>query len=271
MQRLLSFIVRNRAFFSFLALELVCFWLIVRNNAYQGAKFFNSSNAVAADISHVSQNVNNYLDLKTVNEELANENVRLRNLVGEKFNHTPANDSSKTKQFHFVSAKVVDNSVALFRNFITIDKGKADHIAPGMAVINSNKAVGKVKAVSAHFAVVISLLNLDENVSAVIGRTGNFGTLKWDGKDPRYSKLMFIPRHVSPLPGDSILTSGLNAVFPSKIFVGVVTRAHLGTDFWDIQVELAQDFTKLQHVEVVLSLLKSEMDSLQHITIVPNK
>lgn len=265
MQRLLNFILRNRAFFTFLALELICVWLIIKNNDYQGARFFNSSNAVAARMLTVSQNVNNYLQLRVVNQELASENARLRQLLEQKGTQGMLTDSAVRKRFDFVSAKVVNNSVDLFRNFITINKGKTDSLAPGMAVINSNKAVGKVKSVSNHFAVVISLLNLDENVSAMINRTKNFGTIRWDGRDPRYTSLQFIPRHVTPLPGDSIVTSGLNAIFPENILVGTITRAHLQPNelFWDIQVELAQDFTRLQHVEVVRSVMKPEMDSLQ--------
>jgi rod shape-determining protein MreC len=267
MQRLLNFILRNRAFFTFLALELICAWLIIKNNDYQGARFFNSSNAVAAEMLTVSQNVNNYLHLRVVNQELADENARLRLLLEQKGTRVLLTDSSVSKRFDFVSAAVVNNSVDLFRNFITINKGSTDSIAPGMAVINSNKAIGKVKTVSKHFAVIISLLNLDENVSAMINRTGNFGTVRWDGRDPRYTSLQFIPRHVTPLPGDSIVTSGLNAVFPEKILVGIISRAHLQPNelFWDIQVELAQDFTKLQHVEVVRSVMKPEMDSLQNV------
>jgi rod shape-determining protein MreC len=89
--------------------------------------------------------------------------------------------------------------------------------------------------------------------------------VQWDGNDPKYTILKFIPRHVNPIPGDSVVTSGLNAVFPENILVGVITQAHLQPNelFWDIRVELAQDFTRLQHVEVVKSLLKPEIDSLQ--------
>jgi rod shape-determining protein MreC len=268
MRRLLNFILSNRAFFTFVVLELLCSWLIIRNNAYHGAQYFNSSRAVAAEMLSVSQNINNYLHLKVVNEDLAKENARLRQLLEiKKTNPTISNDTLSLRRFDFVNAKVVNNSVDLFRNYITINKGKEDSIAPGMAVINSNKVVGKVKAVSANFAVVISLLNLNENVSAMISRTGNFGSINWDGKDPRYTNLKFIPRHITPLPGDSIVTSGLNSVFPENILVGVISRAHLAPNerFWDIQVELAQDFTRLQHVEVIRSVMKPEMDSLQNI------
>ena len=265
MQRLLNFILQNRAFFTFIALELLCAWLIVRNNSYHGARFFNSSNAIAAHVLSVSQNVNDYLHLKVVNRELAIENARLRKLL-EKKTSSLTKDSILVQRYDFVSAKVVNNSVSMFKNFITIDQGGDDDILPGMAVINSNKAIGKVKAVSSNFAVIISLLNTDEYVSATIKRTENFGTVRWDGNDPRFTTLQFIPRHVNPIPGDSVVTSGYNSIFPAGILIGVVSRAHLPANGpWEIQVELAQDFTKLQHVEVIRSLRKKEIDSLQNI------
>ena len=294
MRRLFTFIVRNRAFFTFLILEFVCAWLIFKNNSYQGAKYFNSSNVVAAKVLTASQNVNNYLSLRIVNQELAEENARLRQQLEYKMQSTDADTSKNSlypslsekgeglrptkgkvfrgtlkKRFDFISARVINNSVELFRNFITINKGKKDGLAPGMAVINSNKTVGKVKVVSENFSVVISMLNLDENISSVIHRTASLGTVQWNGRDPRYSEMKFVPRHVTPLPGDSIFTSGLNAVFPEKILVGIISRAHLKPNavFWDITLELAQDFTRLQHVEVIRSVMKPELDSIQNIVI----
>ena len=265
MQRLLNFILQNRAFFTFVALELICTWLIVRNNTYHGAQFFNSSNAVAARILSVSQNVSNYLHLRKVNEDLASENARLRQQLEKKISPI-IKDSVLVQRYDYVDAKVVNNSVNMFHNFITIDKGENDLIEPGMAVINSNQAIGKVKSVSSSFAVIISLLNLDEYVSATIKRTGNFGTIRWDGKDQRFTTLQFIPRHVNPLPGDSVVTSGYNSIFPTDILIGIIRRAHLPTNGpWEIEVELSQDFSRLQHVEVIKSLKKNEIDSLQNI------
>lgn len=216
----------------------------------------------------VSQYVNNYLYLRVVNRELAEENARLKKALEAKLAPV-TRDSALLKKYDYQPAAVVNNSVNLFRNYITIDQGTDVGLEPGMAVLNGNKAVGKVKSVSDNFAVIISLVNVDENISATLKRTGNFGSVRWDGNNPHYSTFQFIPRHVVPLPGDSIVTSGLNAVFPPGVLVGVVTRTNLKPNelFWDIELELAQDFTRLQHVQVVKSLLRQEMDSIQNITI----
>ena len=268
MRRLLNFILQNRGFFTFVALELTCIWLIVNNNSYQGASFFNSANAATARVLTVSQNVNNYLSLRAVNKELAEENTRLRQALEAKL-APMAVDCTLLKKYDYVTANVVNNSVNLFRNYVTLDKGRAAGIEPGMAVINSNKVVGKIKTVSENYSVVISLINIDENVSATLKRTGNFGSVKWNAADPHFTTLQFIPRHVVPLPGDSIVTSGLNAVFPPNVIIGTITRTNLTPNelFWEIKVELAQDFTRLQHVEVIRSLHRNEIDSLQSLTI----
>lgn len=270
MQRLLNFIFQNQAFFIFLVLETLCVWMVIQNNSYQSASFFNSSNRLAASILSASQDVTDYLSLRKLNGQLAMENAMLRSALEQRNdnqleNSLSSNRDSTHSRFDFVSAKVVSNSVDQFRNHFTINRGSDAGISPGMAVISPAGVAGKVKAVSKKFAVVISMLNLDEHVSATIKRTGHFGTAKWDGVDARYVTLMFIPRHVGPVKGDTVLTSGLNAVFPSGIPVGIIREVTLKENalFYDIKVELSQDFRKLSYVDVVISNFKAEQDSLE--------
>ncbi len=278
MERLINFIYEYRAFLTFLLLELSCGWLVIENNQYQSTKYFNSSNRLAANILGFSQGVREYFSLRTINEELAQENASLRTDL-EKINQLRDNyfpvdlDSTKADQYEFVSAKVIANSTNLYKNFITINKGAADGIMPGMAAISNDGAVGKVKSVSENYSVLISLLNVDEQISCVIKRTNHFGSVRWDGLHQRFSNLLFIPRHATPVVGDTVITSGYNAVFPEGIMVGIIRKANLQeeTNFWDIQIELSQDFGRLSFVEVIKSRLKNEKDSLEQITIVGKK
>jgi rod shape-determining protein MreC len=271
MERLLNFVYQYRAFFTFLVLQLFCGWLIVENNQYQNTKFFNSSNRLAANIAGFSQGVREYFALRKINVALAEENARLRTRLEQRtqsfyqLDTRELRDPAIINRFEYVSAKVVSNSTHQFKNYITIDKGQADGVQPGMAVISHEGAVGKVKSTSQHFSVLISLLNIDEHVSAMLKRTGHFGTVQWDGLDPRYTQLRFIPRHVNPLPGDTVVTSGYNAIFPPGILVGIVQDVKLKEEapFYEIKVELAQDFGRLAFVDVVKSNLKAEQDSLE--------
>jgi rod shape-determining protein MreC len=248
--------------------------LVVENNQYQSTEFFNSSNRLAANLIRSSQGIREYFSLQKINADLAEENALLRSRLEQKIqtietlNLQPL-DSSIIKRFDYVSAKVINNSTQSFKNYITVNKGRNDGIAPGMAVISSHGAVGKVKSVSDHYAVLISLLNTDEQLSSTIKRTGYFGTIQWGGTDPRLADLHYIPRHVNPQVGDTIVTSGYNAVFPENILVGTIASVNLSKEapFYDIKVQLAQDFARLAFVEIIRSHLKSEQDSLENLTI----
>ncbi|HEY8510628.1 MAG TPA: rod shape-determining protein MreC [Cyclobacteriaceae bacterium] len=271
MERLFLFFYENRAFFTFLLLEVICGWLIVSSNHYQSAQFFNSSNSLVAAINGFSHGVGEYFSLRKTNEALARENADLRTAL-ERQNQLlysvrahGAADTTIINRFEFVSAKVVNNSVDRVINFITIDKGSSSGIEEGMAVIGNAGAVGKVKATSEHYSVVISMLNVDVMTSAMIKRTGHFGTVQWDGKDPLFVNLHYIPRHVRPVVGDTVVTSGYNAVFPEGIMIGTIDHIALNDadPFYELKVRLSQDFQRLSYVTVVKSYLKTEQDSLE--------
>lgn len=272
MERLLLFVYQYRAFFTFLVLELFCGWLIVENNAYQGSKFFNSSNGLVAAMNGFSQSIRDYFMLSEVNRVLAEENATLKKKVADT---TPVtipsqfviSDSALISQYDFISAKVVNNHVDMVKNFITIDKGEDAGIEPGMAVISPLGVVGKVKLVSRHYGVVTSILHVDVMLSAVLKRTDHFGTIHWDGKDPDLVEFNYIPPHVNPVVGDTVVTSGYNAVFPEGIMVGVINDIKLNKEalFYDIRVKLSQDFRKLSFVTVVKNHMRQEQDSLEQV------
>jgi rod shape-determining protein MreC len=275
MERLFLFVYQNRAFFTFLALELVCAWLIVTNNHYQGAKFFNSSNGIVATMNNFSQGVRDYFQLREVNQMLAEENAALKEKINQQMQFPIASDSAGVvqdsvllNQYEFESAKVVNNHVDFFKNYLTIDKGEDKGLMPGMAVISPLGAVGKVKLVSNHFSVVTSLLHIDVMVSARLKRTEHFGTVQWDGRDPDIIDFKYIPRHVKPAVGDSVITSGY-AIFPDGIMIGTVAEVNLRDEalFYDLKVKLSQDFRKISFVTIVKSNMQPEQDSLEQAVI----
>jgi rod shape-determining protein MreC len=271
MERLFLFVYQNRAFFTFLALELTCAWLIVTNNQYQGAKFFNSSNGIVATMNNFSQGVRDYFQLRQVNQMLAEENAALKEKIDQHQQYIAAadttiaiQDSVLLNKYSFESAKVVNNHVDFTKNYITIDKGEDKGLAPGMAVISPLGAVGKIKQVSNHFAVVTSLLHIDVMVSARLKRTEHFGTAQWDGMDPDIILFKYIPRHVKPAVGDTVETSGYS-IFPDGVMIGTIAEVNLRDEalFYDLKVKLSQDFRKLSFVTIVKSNLQHEQDSLE--------
>ena len=278
MRSLLLLLYRYRAFLVFIFAEVLCSWLIVQNNRYQAAAFFNSSNSLVGSLLNASDNVSDYFSLKNVNEALAGENARLREQLAT------YRDSLLISQlvqdttivvpggYKFTPAKVVQNTTQNPSNYITINQGSNSGIAPGMGVIGSDGVVGKVKNVSSNFAVVTSLLHQNMKVSSKIKSSGYICTASWGGKDASQANLLYVTRHMDLQEGDTVVTSGYNAVFPENIIIGTIASFSIRDDatFYDIEVALSTDFKRLSHVYIVDYHLKQEKDSLEYNTIEVN-
>lgn len=136
-----------------------------------------------------------------------------------------------------------------------------------MAVVSGEGIVGKIKITSENFSVVTSILNIDVMTSVQLKRTSHFGTLQWDGSSPDFIKMLYVPRHVQPIVGDTIVTSGYNAIYPEGLMVGVINKVDLKDEalFYNLRVKLSQDFRKLTYLAVIKSNLKTEQDSVEQL------
>jgi rod shape-determining protein MreC len=281
MSQLFRLIFRIRNFLLFFILELVSFWLIVKNNHYWEVSFFNTSNYYAAKILESSNYVKNYMNLGIVNDQLIAENAQLKKTASamQEFKTRDGDyykvDSAFAQRFEFKVAKVVNNTVHLSKNYLTLDKGSLDGIEPGMGVICPQGVVGKVMSCSEHFSRVYSILHAESEVSAEIKnlalRTKNdkaLGIAKWGGLNPRVIDLTTIDRFKAIKQGDSVVTSEQNIIFPSGTMLGKIRKLSAKQDqaFFDIEVELATDFQNLSYVYVVNNKLKKEQELLEQST-----
>jgi len=272
MYQLLKLIHSYRAFLIFLFIEFVCFWLLVRSNPYHSAAYFHTSGAIVGSIYQTRSNITQYFNLPSMNEELADDNAQLRELISQ--SQVPIVVSSSIDSvrmskaeydYGFLSAKIINNSTQLNHNFITINKGRINGVEPGMGIISANGVVGKVMSVSDNFSTISSLLNTDVFVAAFIKRTSSFGSLHWDGRDALTTKLMYIPSHIILEKGDTVFTSGYNSIFPENIMIGFIENYSLQTDsFYDIDLKLSNDFSTLSYVYVVRNPRREERTTLEN-------
>lgn len=250
-------------------LEIVSGWLVVNHNDYISASYFNSSSALAGNIYNSKQGIQDYFQLAQVNKTLVEENELLRNQLSK---DTLKIDSTVfytplalAGQYEFVVAKVVNNSVNRFRNYVTIDKGSKDGIKEGMGLINAYGVVGKVKSVSQNFATAYSALHSNLLISAIIEDTETLCTINWTGENSTEIDLKYVPRHINVREGMSIITSGFDSIFPKGVKIGEVKRVSIQEDatFYDIDVALSIDFNSLNFVYVIGNKLQQEKDSLE--------
>lgn len=251
-------------------MEFVCFYLMYRNNGYQGSSIFNSSNKLSANVYQTAANVREYLLLKDENKRLAEENARLYNMLKSGYMAVPLGQYTKKdtlykQQFTYVSAKAVNSSINRRNNYITINIGSNQGIARHMAVVNSSGVVGRVTDVSANFATVMSLLHKDNIVNCQLKSDGTYGPLVWDGKDYQYCQLKDIPVHTKIKKGDIVETSEQSGIFPEGIKIGTVEsyEQRSGEPFLTVKVKLVTDFKKLNYVFIIKNKFKAERDSLE--------
>ena len=275
MRNLLNFFLKYNYWFLFILLEVISFALLFRFNNYQGSAFFTSSNQVAGMVYEVANNVTGYFHLKSINDDLVQENVelelqieRLRSVLMELTADSVGIEKVKAdalKGYDIYRANVINNSLTHVDNYITLDKGENDGIRPEMGVINGSGVVGIVYHTSANYSVVIPILNSKSSVSCKIKRSDYFGFLKWEGGSSEYATVKDMPRHSLFSLGDTIVTSGHSAVFPGGIPIGTVEDISDSPDglSYLLKVKLFTDFGRLNDVRVIAQKGQEEQIELE--------
>jgi rod shape-determining protein MreC len=253
----------------FLFLESLAFIILIQNNRFQQANFLGAANSISGNAFETINQVSEYLALKTVNQELAEENAQLKSeQLSAYYRLTPnrilLNDSTYQLQYTYLSAKVVNNTINKRNNYAILNQGDFSGVQRGMGVVSDKGVIGIVKSTSENYAAVITLLHKNTQISAKLLKNDYFGLVGWNGKDYRIAQLSDIPSHVDIKVGDTVVTRGSGAIFPPDIMLGRVLSFEEieGTDFYDIEIELSVDFKNLSHVYVVENKFKWERDSL---------
>jgi rod shape-determining protein MreC len=270
MKNLFAFLIRHNFIFAFLFFLVVCVWLMVQHNGYQGSRVLNSSNEVVAGVYQSAANTKEYFSLRQENEKLANENAILRNLLRSNYATIPLKvyirkDTLYKQQYSYTSAKVVNSSVNKRRNFLTLNAGLDKGLRQDMAVMTSDGIVGIISNVSENFSSAMSLLHKDVRVNCQLKKDGSYGPLVWDGVDYRFCQLNDIPTHSKITKGDTVVTSELSGIFPEGLMVGTVEsyERRPNESFYTAQVRLSADLKKANHVYVITNRFKNERDSLE--------
>ncbi|MCU4176822.1 rod shape-determining protein MreC [Carboxylicivirga sp. N1Y90] len=274
MRNFIRFIIKHHFVILFVIIELISILFVVNYNAYQRSVFLSSSNRVSAGMYGTFSEGAEYLMLRQINKELAQENAYLRSRLPESFKASKdyfqlVFDSLSQQEYVYRAAKVINNSTNKRFNYITLNKGANNGIEPEMGVISSRGVVGIVKNVSDNYSTVISVLNTRMKVSARLKESGFFGALEWHGGAYQYAYLREIPRHANVNVGDVIETSGYSSIFPGGILIGTVQEVDLqtGESFYEIKVKLSVDYKNLSYVEVIGHPLKVEQINLEKETI----
>ncbi len=274
MRKLLDFLSKYNYWLVFILLEAISLCALFRFNGYQGSVWFTSANTVSGKVMEWQSNILAYLALGDNNRALTERNVVLEHRIAElehqlkkldtEHSYTEQRTDSLLRSYQLLPATVVNNSVLLQDNYITINRGEADGVRPEMGVVCGTGVVGIIYLTAPHYSIVIPVLNSKSNISCRLRKSGYFGYLNWDGGNPLYAWMNDIPRYAKINTGDVIETSGFSSVFPEGLFIGKVNQVRNSKDglSYRIKVHLGTDFARLRDVSVIISPDQNELDSL---------
>jgi rod shape-determining protein MreC len=269
MKNLLNFLARYNNLIIFLLLEGIAIYLVATGNDYQNLRVLKSVRLMTARVESRITNARSYLNLHDINTKITQENVSLRNRLEKMIKNqtqgfVSVSDTISGQQYVYTSAVLVNNSTNRQKNFFTLNKGIKQGIGVDMAVTSLDGAAGVIVSSSDNYSVAMSLLNIDFRLSARMKSNGFFGSLSWDGRDYRYAVLNEIPQHVIINEGDTVETTGFSAVFPEGVMIGQVSDFEkTGGDFYKIRVKLSTDFKKLNNVNIIGNLKRTEQKEIE--------
>jgi rod shape-determining protein MreC len=225
--------------------------------------------AGAHGISHIRDTWNHYFALQNTwrdNEELKRENgalklqiTQLQSKAGEadrlaallKFRQTNAD-------VPMVSARVIGGSADSTSQTVYLDRGERDGIRRNMGVITPDGVVGKVIESYKDTAQVLLLTDehsgvgamlMDSRLQKPVGGTG----------EPLLVMKYISNEDNSVNPGDRIVTSGIDRIFPRDLPVGTIADIKAGSTFKQIRVRPAANLERLEEVFVLLTVKALEM------------
>jgi rod shape-determining protein MreC len=137
---------------------------------------------------------------------------------------------------------------------ITIDRGSAEGVQPDMAVIAPSGVVGRVVgSTAAHAARVQLIIDRNAAAGAIIERTRAGGMVTGSDESPSL-RMDLVSNLADVKPGDRVVTSGVDGIYPNGFMIGTVASAERGGGLYlAITVRPAVDFTSLEDVLVVLT------------------
>ncbi len=202
----------------------------------------------------------NYIDLRNVRSE----NARLK-AESERMRLERAREQEDARQARriqallgfkeqwidaTVAAQVIGTSGTESSRLLYLDKGTKDGIRPDMPVITPDGVVGKVLTVYGETAQVLLINDPTSGVGAILVNSRLQGIVK--GTSTGEVQLNYIMGDEAVQPGEALVTSGGDRVFPKGLPIGTVASVCLGRNlFLEIKVKPAADLDRLEEVLVI--------------------
>ena len=276
MRNIFLFLKKYSILLLFLLLQMISLVMLFSYNDFHQTIYWSFSNELSGGINKRINAIEEFLSLKKENENLRAQNALLLEQLSVSgmvpdtssiaVKASSIKDSIKVdKQFNYLPAKVLSSSVFLQQNYVMVHRGSDQGVKPNMAVVGTAGLIGTVVYASKNISLVMSLINRDSKVIAVLKKGSGLGEISWDGKDPSMLSLSKVPKTINVYRGDSIVTSPYSDRFPPGILIGFVDKVDFDqeTNTFKLKIKTAIDFNSIQHAYVVANLLQTEIEQLK--------
>ena len=185
---------------------------------------------------------------------LTAQNIRLKELL----------NSSELVDEQVLVAEVVGVDPDPFRNRVTINKGLADGVYEGQAILDAHGVMGQVIEVSPVSSRVLLLTDMAARIPIQNNRTKYRAIATGTGRTDTL-QLQHIPLTEDFLEGDLLTSSGLGGVYPEGYPVGVVTSIthNQGDAFASIEVRPMAEVNRSRVVLLVFREVSDLIDSIE--------
>ncbi|MBQ4425382.1 MAG: rod shape-determining protein MreC [Lachnospiraceae bacterium] len=211
----------------------------------------------------------NFRDLQSVREdneilseelaELRAENARLKLKEEELLQlHELLNMAEQYPEYETIGAHIIGKNSGNWYQSFMIDRGQKDGIKVNMNVIAGGGLVGIITAMGEHYAVVTSLINDDQYVSAMSARTGSNFIVSGDLK--LYADglvgLKNANRTADIEVGDMVVTSNISELYLPGLLIGYVSEISMDSNQLEKSgtIRPVADFEDLDSVLVITTL-----------------
>jgi rod shape-determining protein MreC len=162
-----------------------------------------------------------------------------------------------------VAAQVIGTSGSDLSRIIYVDKGENAGIKPDMAVITADGIVGKVLLAGPNEARVLLISDQTSGVGAILEKSRLQGVLRGTSNGEIVLERVMADEQVQP--GETVLTSGGDQIFPKGMRVGTVTNVSNGKDlFLNIQIKPAANLGRLEEVLVLTEKQERQVVTEDH-------
>lgn len=144
--------------------------------------------------------------------ELTRENAELRALL--KLQTRPGQE--------VVHAALLYQGHDWFAQRITLDRGERAGLRSGLPVVDASGLVGQLSRVYPGSSEITLVSSPEQLTPVLVERTGQRGLAAGSGHGQM--ELRYMPTHADIRPGDRLLTSGIDRVYPAGIPVARVSR-----------------------------------------------